>query len=116
MCKPLNERRTIYPAKGRRLHQSLELLRIEGFSGTRTDVELAQYVVDNSVSLKKVIIDLRPPFVTRHAGVVGLRQSELGEVKHRDISGVAQAQMAMAAEGISLVKSRLPVGVQLIVL
>ncbi|KAH6828273.1 hypothetical protein C2S53_014155 [Perilla frutescens var. hirtella] len=113
LCETSNERRTIYPAKGRQ-HQCLEVLRIEGFSGTKTDVELAQYVVDNSVNLKKIVIGFCPPSVSRHAGAMGLRQREMAAVEQVDVLGIAQ--MTMAREGISLVKARLPADVQLIII
>ncbi|GFP87834.1 hypothetical protein PHJA_000927100 [Phtheirospermum japonicum] len=101
-----------FPAKGHR-HHCLEVLQIEGFSGTALDVELAQYVLDSAVSLKKLVIDLHSP-VVRRGTPVGKMQRAMAAV--RQASVVEAAQMSVARQGIHLLKAKLPAGVQLIVL
>ncbi|KAI3454249.1 hypothetical protein Pfo_010912 [Paulownia fortunei] len=89
--------RTIRAAKGHR-HHCLEVLQIVGFSGAAIDVELAQYVLENAVSLKKMVIDLHRPLAGQEAYAMGV------------------TQMAMAREGVRLLKAKLPAGVELIML
>ncbi|KAI3454537.1 hypothetical protein Pfo_011200 [Paulownia fortunei] len=89
--------RTIRSAKGHR-HHCLEVLQIVGFSGAAIDVELAQYVLENAVSLKKMVIDFHRPLAGQEADAMGV------------------AQMAMAREGVRLLKAKLPAGVELIML
>lgn len=105
----LLSQRTIHPAKPHR-HHSLEVLQIEGFAGTTTEVELAQYVLENAVSLKKIVIDIRRPFSSRQTGPVETLRRAMAAGQEADVI------MAMAREGVSLLKAKLPAGVELIML
>ncbi|KAK6123391.1 hypothetical protein DH2020_042867 [Rehmannia glutinosa] len=76
------------------MHQSLEVLQIEGFAGAKVDLELALYIVEHAVSLKKVVIDFRRP--------TGGEQC-------------VEMEMEMARKGILLLEAKLPEGAELII-
>ncbi|KAL7098591.1 hypothetical protein ACP275_09G026900 [Erythranthe tilingii] len=94
-------------APNRRL--CIEVLQIEGFAGGEIDVELAEYVIENAPSLKKIVIDFRriKPNVFRKY------ENVMAKVGEADI--VDNDRMAIAREGVGLLKAKLSAGVELIV-
>ncbi|KAL9170318.1 hypothetical protein ABFS82_04G137500 [Erythranthe guttata] len=102
-------RRTIHTVKAQNRHLGVEVLQIEGFAGGDIDVELAEYVIENAPSLKKIVIDFRriKPNVFRKYENVMAKQGEA------DI--VDSDRMAIAREGAALLKAKLAAGVELII-
>ncbi|KAL8058560.1 hypothetical protein ABFS82_03G025400 [Erythranthe guttata] len=102
-------RRTIHTVKAQNRHLGVEVLQIEGFAGGDIDVELAEYVVENATSLKKIVIDFRriKPNVFRKYENVMAKQGEA------DI--VDSDRMAIAREGAALLKAKLAAAVKLLI-
>ncbi|KAL9155740.1 hypothetical protein ABFS82_09G025100 [Erythranthe guttata] len=100
----LIKRRIYVPAKGHIRHQCLEVLEIQGFAGADIDAELALYVIENAPSLKRIIIDFR----RQKPDVMG--KLEIGIARAGN-----HTQMAMATEGVLMLKSKLSAGVELII-
>lgn len=101
--------RTIHPpAKGHRLH-CLEVLQLEGFAGAAIDIELAQYVIENAPKLKRMVIDFRrlePDIMLKFEKAM----ARAGEAKPMN-----DTEMAMALEGVRLLKDQISPGVELFI-
>ncbi|KAI3783519.1 hypothetical protein L1987_42603 [Smallanthus sonchifolius] len=54
---PMKKRRKVRHVAAPHLHEHLKVLEIIGYYGRISDLELAVYVIDNAVALKKIIID-----------------------------------------------------------
>ena len=86
-------RRAKYP------HQCLKVVELIDFVGCKVDTEVALYILKNAVSLEKIIIDTKSPYVEE------LLQDSRDDDKKLEAVTCAR-----------LLETRLPLGVELVIL